>query len=179
MNRTDLLDLLRAHQPADAHEAAMTGRMVTFVETHPDCFQRSLLMGHVTASAWVLDPTRRHVLLLHHRKLDRWLQPGGHCDGDPDVRAVAQREAEEETGLAVRLLDQALFDVDIHPIPARGDVPAHAHFDVRFRFEADFQPPVVRLEEAREARWVPLDEVSQYADEESIRRMVRKGSVGS
>jgi 8-oxo-dGTP pyrophosphatase MutT (NUDIX family) len=174
MTRDDLLDLLRTHRPADARETALTARLTAFVATHADCFERSLLIGHVTASAWVLDPSRRYVLLLHHRKLDRWLQPGGHCDGDPDVRAVAQREAEEETGLPVRLRDEAIFDVDIHPIPARGAVPEHEHFDVRFLFKTELVEPVVRLEEAREARWVPLEEVARFTNDESVLRMVRK-----
>ena len=76
------------------------------------------------------------VLLAHHRELERWLQPSGHSDGDPDTLAVAMREAREESGLDVRALDNAIFDIDVHRIPARGREPAHFHFDVRFLVQA-------------------------------------------
>ena len=94
-------------------------------------------MGHITGSAWVVDIAGNRVLLADHAKLGRWLQPGGHSDGDPDTLAVALREAREESGLDVRALDDAIFDIDVHRIPARGDEPAHLHFDVRFLVQAE------------------------------------------
>ncbi len=82
---------------------------------------------------------------MHHRKLHRWLMPGGHCDGEPDARSVATREIAEETGLiSYSLIQDAIFDIDIHEIPARGDIPAHLHFDIRYLFEADPQPAGAR-----------------------------------
>jgi hypothetical protein len=104
MNRTGVLTLLRRHatralDALDAHEAAMTDGTIRFIEAHPDCFLRSQLTGHVTGSAWVVDPSRSRTLLMHHLKLDKWVQLGGHADGDPDLWAVAQREACEESGL--------------------------------------------------------------------------------
>ena len=94
MYRQPLLQLLRQHQPTDPNEQAMTQATINFVEQHPDCFERSLLIGHITGSAWIVSPDQQQVLLIHHRKLDRWLQPGGHADGDPDVASVALREAQ-------------------------------------------------------------------------------------
>src|SRR6476661_8500289 len=99
MHRASLLALLDSHLPFDETEGQMLDRFRRFVQTQPRCFERSLIEGHVTGSAWVLNANSTHVLLLHHRKLDRWLQPGGHCDGDPDVLRVAMREAREESGL--------------------------------------------------------------------------------
>ncbi len=161
----------------------MTARTIAFVEANPTCFDRSLLEGHITGSAWILSEppadlplSEPQVLLIHHRKLDRWFQPGGHADGDPDVAAVARREAAEETGLPnVRLVSPAIFDVDIHPIPAKGEVPEHLHYDIRFLFTA--RPDTALGGETREVkgiRWLTLDEADRLADSESISRMIRK-----
>lgn len=177
---TPLLNLLRQHTPADANEADMTARTLAFVEANPTCFERSLLEGHITGSAWIIsaDDVLREpqVLLIHHRKLDRWFQPGGHADGDPDVAAVAQREAEEETLLTdIRLTSPAIFDVDIHPIPAKGDVPEHLHYDIRFLFTANQKETLGgENREVKGIRWLSLDEAEQLANSESISRMIRK-----
>lgn len=191
MHRQSLLTLLRQHVPglrrrrgtaADANEAAMTAQTIAFVEAHPDCFERSLLEGHVTGSAWIVSPAtdgdvpnEPRVLLIHHRKLDRWFQPGGHADGNPDVAAVALQEAEEETGLTdLQLVSSQIFDVDVHRIPQRGQVPAHWHYDIRFQFISNDQILLGENREVKNIQWVTLDEAEQLADSESISRMVRK-----
>ena len=102
-----------------------------------DPFVRDRLSGHFTGSAWVVSADGRRTLLTHHRKLDRWLQPGGHADGDRDLARVALREAQEETGVhGLHLEDGAIFDLDRHWIPERGAVPGHWHFDVRYVVQA-------------------------------------------
>lgn len=188
MHRQPLLILLRQHQPADPDEQAMTQATIDFVAQHPDCFERALLEGHITGSACIVSPDRQQTLLIHHRKLDRWLQPGGHADGDPDVAAVALREAQEETGLTtLRLVAPTdreadstgnqippIFDVDIHPIPARNEVPEHLHYDIRFLIEADPAEPLGFSEEIRNIQWIPVNMVVNYADSESILRLMRK-----
>lgn len=177
MNRTDVLGLLRAHGalPLDPNEAAMTAAMIHFVEAHEDCFQRSCLVGHLTGSAWVVDPARTQVVLTHHRKLDRWLQLGGHADGDPDLLAVALREAREEAGLTrLHPLSVAPFDVDCHRIPARGATPEHWHYDLRFLIEADPAEPLIVSDESHDVAWVALGEVGRLNPSESMARMVRK-----
>lgn len=174
MNRQRLLQLLNGYEADTVEEEQMKTELTAFVQQHEDCFERTLLVGHVTGSAWVLDETRTQVLLMHHRKLDRWFQPGGHCDGNPDVQDVAQREAWEETGVTVKPVSEAIFDVDIHTIPARGQEPEHLHYDVRFLFEADATQPIVINQESKDIRWVPLADVTTLNEEESIARMVRK-----
>jgi 8-oxo-dGTP pyrophosphatase MutT (NUDIX family) len=178
--RRPLLALLRAHAalPLDAREAAMAAAIIAFVEAHPRCAERSLAGGHLTGSAWIVDAARRRALLTHHRKLGLWLQLGGHADGGLDLREVAWREAREESGLGagggLRPLDTAVFDVDIHRIPARADEPEHWHYDVRFLFEAGADEPLVVNGESRELAWVPLGEIAARNPSESLARMVRK-----
>lgn len=175
MHRQPLLQLLCQHTPADFNEQAMTQATIAFVGQHPDCFERSLLVGHITGSAWVVSPDRRQTLLIHHRKLDRWLQPGGHADGDANVAAVALREAQEETGLtSLQLISPVIFDVDIHPIPARNDVPEHLHYDIRFLIEAEPAEPFGQSDEIKNIQWFSLDKASFYANSESIYRLIRK-----
>lgn len=174
MHRNALLHLLQGHRPFDGTEIIHLENFIRFVRQHPDCFERTLTVGHVTGSAWITDPARARVLLLHHRKLDRWFQPGGHADGDPDVRAVAFREATEETGLAVALAQETMFDVDIHRIPANAREAAHDHYDVRFWFTAGPTVPLAVNSEAKALAWVPLEEVERYNSEDSMARMVAK-----
>ena len=153
----------------------MRDRLVAFVEAHDDAFERALLVGHVTASAWIVDRARTRALLTHHRKLGKWLQLGGHADGDPDVRRAALREAREESGLrSLRFAGPAIYDVDVHAIPARPGEPAHAHFDERFAFEADADEPLVVSAESRELAWVPLASLAEYGADESVLRLARK-----
>jgi 8-oxo-dGTP pyrophosphatase MutT (NUDIX family) len=176
--RETLLDELRAYEPADARERAMRDRLAAFVAAHADAFARSLLVGHVTASAWIVDPARERALLTHHRKLGKWLQLGGHTDGDPDVRGAALREAREESGLtSLRFARDGIYDLDVHPIPACPGEPAHEHFDVRFAFEADPAEPLVVSAESKELAWVPLDALAAYGADESVLRLARKTAL--
>jgi 8-oxo-dGTP pyrophosphatase MutT (NUDIX family) len=172
--RQDLIHQLRCHQPFNDHEEVMRARLLAFVEQHANCFDRSLLAGHVTASAWVVNPERTHVLLLHHGKLNKWLQPGGHCDGDPDVLAVALREVLEETGLRPTPVDRQIFDVDAHEIPERKGVPSHIHYDVRFLLENGLDQQPVVSEESHAVQWLELSRVAARNTDESVLRMVAK-----
>jgi 8-oxo-dGTP pyrophosphatase MutT (NUDIX family) len=175
MHRFPLLTLLRQHKPTDPTEQAMTQETIAFVEANPACFERSLLSGHVTGSAWIVSPDRQKAVLIHHKKLDRWFQPGGHADGDPDIAGVAFREAEEETGLkTLQFVNSDVFDVDVHSIPARGDVPEHLHYDIRFLLEADATEPFALTDEVNAVQWLTIAEVKALTDSESVLRMVRK-----
>ena len=170
-----LLDELCAYRPADPHETAMRDRLVAFVGAHADAFERRLSVGHVTASAWVVDPSGTRALLTRHRKLGKWLQLGGHVDGDPDLRAGALREAREESGLrSLRFADDAIYDVDVHAIPARPGEPAHEHFDVRFALFADPAEPLVLSAESHALAWIPLALLTDYGADESVLRLARK-----
>ncbi|MBV8749233.1 MAG: NUDIX hydrolase [Candidatus Eremiobacteraeota bacterium] len=176
--RESLLDELRAYEPSDEREAGMRERLVAFVAEHPDAFERALTVGHVTASAWIVDPSRTRALLTHHRKLGRWLQLGGHVDGDPDVRAAALREAREESGLrSLRFVNDGIYDLDVHPIPERPGEPAHDHYDVRFALEADPDEPLVVSAESHDLAWLPIDDLAAYGADDSVLRLARKTAV--
>ena len=166
----------RGHRARWPRESATVARFNAFVDSHPDCFHRSCRVGHVTGSAWLVDTTGDRVLLAHHAKLGRWLQPGGHSDGDPDTLAVALREAREESRLDVRALDDTIFDIDVHGIPAHGREPAHWHYDVRFLVQAE-QNRFRVSEESHALAWVPAVGVDSLTDEESVLRMARKWAV--
>ncbi len=177
MHRRALLDLLDAYETRFMDEAAFVARARAFVLENEDCFDRCLDKGHVTGSAWVVNPARDRVLLLHHRKLDRWFQPGGHADGDPDILRVALREVAEETGLDpahIRLLSPALFDVDIHTIPESPRGPRHEHIDCRFLVEIDDSLPIPGNPESYDIRWVPLWQAARFNRDRSMHRMIEK-----
>lgn len=175
MLRQALLTKLAQHSPFDDNEKQMQADVVRFVEEHPDCFERSQQLGHITGSAWIVDLEQTHTLLTHHRKLDRWFQLGGHSDGAPNTLAVARREGEEESGLKTLMtVNEAIFDIDVHLIPARKEEPAHHHYDVRFLFQADRNTPLVISSESKELAWVTLDEAQKLAPDESIYRMIKK-----
>ncbi len=177
LSHASLLAELCDYVPLDARETAMRERLVAFVAAHDDACDRALPIGHVTASAWIVDSAREHALLTHHRKLGRWLQLGGHVDGDPDVRGAALREAREESGLAsLRFIREAIYDLDVHPIPARPGEPAHDHYDVRFALEADPAEPLVLSTESKELAWLPIGALAQYGADESVLRLARKTS---
>ncbi|MFT3780444.1 MAG: NUDIX hydrolase [Nibricoccus sp.] len=176
-SRELVLSLLRTHaaKPLDAHEAAMTADMIRFVETHPDCAERSLKIGHLTGSAWIVDRERKRTLLTHHRKLNKWLQLGGHADGELNPLAVALREAREESGLTrLSVVSEAVFDVDRHLIPARKEDPDHWHYDIRFMIEADPEEPLLISDESHDLAWIEIARMAEYNDEESMLRMARK-----
>ena len=146
-----------------------------FVQENEHCFERSLLVGHITGSAWIVDPAREQALLTHHGRLDKWMQLGGHADGDPNILQVALRESREESGIdGIRPVNESVFDVDVHEIPARGAEPAHFHYDVRFLLEADHRRPLQVTSESKALAWVKLTEVVKLTRERSVLRMVEK-----
>jgi hypothetical protein len=158
---------------AGVEQELLRQRFLEFCRRHPDALHRSCTTGHLTGSAAVVDPARRAVLILHHVKLDRWLQPGGHADGLGDLAVVALTEAEEETaisGLSVRI---PAIDLDLHEIPARRGEPAHLHLDVRFLVRCPpGADPIGNHESHDLAWWTPGGEGPQ--PDESTCRLLRR-----
>lgn len=173
-DRTMLLYALGRYRERYPEEADVVDRLAAFVNGEPNCFERTTKEGHITGSAWIVDPTGSRVLLTHHRKLDKWLQLGGHADGDSDVLAVAIREAREESGVEdVAPMSTEIFDVDIHSIPARGEEPEHFHYDIRFVLRAAHTDHIVS-DESHDLAWVPIHSIGDYTTEGSMLRMAHK-----
>lgn len=169
-----LIELLKSHTPIDPLEAAHRERALEFVQNTVSCTSRSTLSGHVTASAWILSPDRSATLLTHHKKLNRWLQLGGHIEDDKSIQQAALREAQEESGISdLSLIDENLFDIDVHLIPARKTDPEHYHYDFRFAFQAKTKSFSVS-DESNNLAWVDISDVCAEMADESIIRMARK-----
>lgn len=164
---------LQGHQTPFPEEQAYIDRFLDLL-LQSNCFQRHHLPGHITGSAWILDETHTHVILVHHRKLGRWLQPGGHADGETDVARVALREALEETGIQPVLIQDRPWDIDIHQIPARADFPQHDHYDLRYLMRASRSASLQVSDESTDLRWFSLDELHGITDSDSILRMADK-----
>lgn len=175
MHRAHLINLLNRYSEFHPEEAACLERFITFVEKHDNCFERSLLEGHVTGSAWLVNRLRSHVLLTHHRKLNQWFQLGGHADGESCLLTVATKEAQEESGIInIQPISEQIFDIDIHLIPARKEVPAHYHYDVRFVLETVVSDVYTVSDESLALCWVAVDRVHERTQEPSMLRMQRK-----
>jgi len=180
----ELLKAIGAYQTRYPAESALADLFVELLEEWPLCLTRDRLAGHLTGSAFVTSapvltasdgPNLMKVLLVHHRKLGIWVQPGGHADGVSDLVLVARTELEEETSLTdARLVSPAIYDLDRHEIPARPGVPAHYHFDIRYHFSAPASSPLVVSRESHDVKWVRLADLQEYTTEESIQRMIRK-----
>jgi 8-oxo-dGTP pyrophosphatase MutT (NUDIX family) len=146
-----------------------------FLVAYADAFERTLEIGHFTGSAWLVSADGSRVLLTHHRKLDRWLQLGGHADGDADLARVALREAEEESGLDGLSAEPVIFDLDSHRIPARGDDPEHWHYDVRYVVLAGANEAFIVGDESHDLAWRDVSDVAQdESADPSVRRMAWK-----
>lgn len=169
-----LIVLLNAYRLVYAGESVTANRLLDFAGARPDAFLRSCGPGHVTGSAFIVDPSMTQTLLVHHRKLGKWLQPGGHCEPGETALQAAVREALEETGVhATPFSPDRIFDIDIHNIPERPEAPAHVHYDVRFLLVA---PPghTSVSDESHAVAWVPFDEARRRNPEASMARMVDK-----
>ncbi|MEO5603012.1 MAG: NUDIX hydrolase [Cyclobacteriaceae bacterium] len=172
-----LIESLHAYQSLYKEELEFK---ISFLEllNHPRAFFRDHLPGHITASSWIINPSGKFTLLTHHAKLDRWLQPGGHADGEEDITGVAKKEALEETGLSLKLKRTAIFDLDIHRIPPRMDFPEHLHYDIRFLFEGNMDETFVVSEESRSLAWIALANIAeQTQNNTSMMRMAEKVSA--
>jgi 8-oxo-dGTP pyrophosphatase MutT (NUDIX family) len=177
MHRQAILELFQRYRVRYPAEHEEVERITAFVEANENCFSRELLTGHITGSAWILNSSMDCALLTHHRKLNIWVQLGGHADGDADVQRVAEREAEEESGIAnLKTLSPEIFDIDIHLIPERKGEPEHYHYDCRFLLQAESESYTVS-DESHDISWIRLDKMTDYTTERSVLRMVEKSQL--
>jgi len=166
---------LAEYQMRWPEEANITAQFAALLDAPVDPFRRESLAGHFTASAWLVSADGARVLLTHHRKLGRWLQLGGHADGERDLAAAALREAEEESGLHGLSIDPAIFDLDRHWIPERGHEQGHWHYDVRYIVRAGADEAFVVSAESLDLGWRDITTLAKAADTGlSLRRMAEK-----
>tara|TARA_Y100000992_G_scaffold11134_1_gene6774 strand:+ start:82 stop:624 length:543 start_codon:yes stop_codon:yes gene_type:complete len=171
----NLKQLLKTYIRKNPHEINAM-KMLNFFNNYDGCFEKDNLPGHFTGSAWVISPDKNKILMTHHKKLNMWLQLGGHADGETDLKSVALKEAKEESGLNYfSILSEEIFDLDIHQIEPMNEEPEHLHYDVRFLLEADpNEQNIIISEESYDVKWIQLDDVFNHNSEESISRMVEK-----
>lgn len=173
--RAPLCKALQKYAESHPEQKITADRMLDFVRSTPHCFERSHAAGHMTGSAWLLNPTGDKALLTLHHNLQRWMQTGGHADGDPDTLRVALKEAEEESGITgIVPITEEIFDIDIHLIPARpakGE-PAHFHYDVRYLLRAPHEQYAISHESDDLAWWSAEDFATRAAElDASVLRM--------
>lgn len=157
-------------------QADVRRRLLELAAVGGDPFSRDhFVPGHFTASGFVLDPGGGSVLLVHHRRLDLWLQPGGHIDNeDGSIEQASRREVVEETGVRLEDASLGIVDLDVHVVPAGRGEPTHEHFDIRFLFSASDTMMDIDRNEVKDARWVALDDVIGGAGDASVRRVAAK-----
>jgi len=174
--RKKLIDELEDYQSDFEDELEFKERFITLVKNFTNCASRELKHAHLTGSAWIVNDKITHALMTHHSKLNRWLQLGGHADGELNIKNVALREAQEESGLnSVRLLHPSIFDIDIHEIPSRGNELAHEHFDIRYFIFAEMTEKIQKNHESKNISWIPLNNLNELTDNNrSVLRMSEK-----
>lgn len=172
-----LLDELRDYEPFDELEARHHREIVNLLTAGGDSFSRGHFQpGHITASLFIVDESMERLLLHHHRRLNRWLQMGGHVEGDENPAEAALREGREESGLSdLELVVDGIFDLDVHRIPAAKGEPEHRHFDVRYVARTR-TPEAIAIDcnESNALAWVPLSEAEARMNEAASSRVIAK-----
>ena len=172
MHRNWLIEKIETYIKNYPEDEAEALRLLQFVKSNENCFERTNLEGHITGSCMLLSPDKKQVLLTHHKKLDMWIQLGGHSDGNPDTLDVSLREAEEESGIAgVKAISEEIFSIDIHSIPARKTEPEHLHYDISFLLQAPHKDFSVS-EESHDLKWIDINLVKEQSFENSLQKML-------
>lgn len=171
----DLIDQLKDYRIRFPQESERVDFFFDFINHKNQHFLRENDYGHFTASAFIVNKTSSKILLTHHGKLDKWIQLGGHADGNTDLLAVALQEAREESGIQdFTIPTQKILDIDYHQIPPFKNTPAHIHFDVRYLLVTDDRIPIVISKESKDLQWIPMQKISDYTEERSMLRPIKK-----
>lgn len=176
----DFFDALQLYLPHDEQEAADRAVMTDCIRRFPDVYERTNLLCHVTASAWIANESRDRVLMIYHNIYDSWAWTGGHADGERDLLRVALREAAEETGLKqIRAASNRLLSIEtltVNPHFKRGVfVPAHLHLNGTYLLIADDTEPLrVKADENSAVAWFAPEEAIQACSEPWMRPVYRR-----
>ncbi len=178
MHRDHLKDLLNNYYPKDPQEIIAKQHMLALLSVCTNCFDRACTPGHFTASSWLLSKDSTKSLLLQHAKLKRWLQLGGHCDGEADVLKVAVKEAQEESGInAIEPISAEIFDIDMHLIPQNKNDTPHYHYDIRFLLQVKSDESLISNHESLALQWFEHDVTTFPTQDMSIIRMLNKALI--
>jgi len=166
-----MYDMIERYNPSYPEEIDYKEYMLEFIRNNPDCLLRSCTTGHFTASSLLLNTDMTRICLMHHAKLNRWLQLGGHCDGDSDLLNVSIKEAQEESGIIdISPVQTDIFDIDVHLIPENSKDRSHYHLDVRFLLRAN-NDKLIKNHESSDLMWV---DINDHLITDNITRMVKK-----
>jgi 8-oxo-dGTP pyrophosphatase MutT (NUDIX family) len=175
MNKSKLINLLLNYKAEYTEENEYKNKILNFLSKNDIFLGTKNSEGHITGSAWIISKDRKKVLLTHHKKLNKWLQLGGHTEEAETIYDGALREAKEESGLLnIHFFSKEIFDIDVHLIPERKNVKEHYHYDIRFLLEEDGNEKLVISEESNDLKWVEINKIIDYSGSRSILRMVEK-----
>lgn len=175
MTKNQLMKLLVNYKTTYKEEEEYKQQIIDFLNNDEVFLGKGNKDGHITGSSWIVSRDRKKALLTYHRKLNKWLQLGGHTEENEDIVEAALREAKEESGLSnIKCLSEKVFDIDVHVIPERKDEKEHFHYDIRFIFQADDEEILQISSESKDLKWVSLDQINSFSESKSILRMVEK-----
>lgn len=159
LNEEDLLDKLDRYEPVYHEQEVTKNRFLSFL-CNENAYERSNLEGHITCSCWLINKDGTKAVLLKHKKLNMWLQPGGHADGDKNTLFVAIKEAKEETNIHnIEAVSEDIFDLDIHKIPEHKGVPEHYHYDVRYLLRVTSDEKGFISDESEDILWIDKNNI--------------------
>jgi ADP-ribose pyrophosphatase YjhB (NUDIX family) len=171
----EILEKIRKYKADSQSEKKYKKQIVNFLRNNQDDYLRTNPKGHLTASAWIISQQGDKVLLHHHQKLDKWIQLGGHLEKNELICEAVLREAAEESGLdSLSVVDNKIFDLDVHKIPAAKKEAEHFHYDLRVLIKADAEEELEKSSESKDLKWIDLNKVENFVREESVLRMLRK-----
>lgn len=175
MDKEAIVEALHAYREKFVDENDKVARFITYLKNAKTFLGKTNSQGHITSSSWVVNKNKTKVLLTNHKKLDRWLQLGGHTEEGESLYESACREVAEESGIDRFLtVSKAIYDLDIHWIPKFKNTHGHYHYDVRYLFEADENLQITVSDESHDVKWVEVAHINAYTSSDSILRMVNK-----
>lgn len=173
--KNKLIKDLENYKSFNKTEQLMVDQTIKFLKENDSYLGKENLKGHITASTWIINSDANKCFLTHHKKLNLWLQLGGHTELNERTYESAYREGIEESGFSnLKKLSDRIYDVDVHLIPKNNNIPAHYHYDIRYLFMADPNDQGLVSHESHDIKWVDIDDIELYSKDASIGRMVDK-----